>query len=585
MAGERKGISYEAIVQVALNSLAARGKLSGSVFWNERPEVMSIEPDFTVGKDKNSPDVVFLVTHSGSTKESDKKFWRNLGELVEAKVRLPRAPRVYSIAFDSAIKNDLKLLQDAVFDGQLIVAEAASYGPELLAWVEANHKTLPKRGVDKARRLAELLETDRVLAAHVTSLAKDIVRLIRRVRPELDSLWQRERSRKRVRVPTSRETFVRRGLSKLLVFDDLELALKFYRTRRARKGTIPDYAFTLGLATRSISGAAPADSDVLSVVDLLTDKQIGRIIEQSPIERLSESIGALRSLGHFQRVGEYVLKHRKKLVDAKSLSRILAKLHRDPKSVSIDDSSDASWTPDTVWLFEYLLEILRLASGSANGYGYAKLEQDVARMRGTPPAGDRAYRIVLPDWVHRRGQEQLDGKLLDAFSQSIAARLVSISESELREVVSRAPETLARHLVEVKIGTYRLFEPLFCLLKAESPKARRVRIQSCFAGYAGLGGQASKTSLAQVGSTLVNWQSAHGSHTNDKRKELCGRAPALRYEWSASRREFVPRAGVSRLLLIVDGTWTQSDLDSLAAAGWDGIFYPDEIDKLVEEIV
>jgi hypothetical protein len=84
---------------------------------------------------------------------------------------------------------------------------------------------------------------------------------------------------------------------------------------------------------------------------------------------------------------------------------------------------------------------------------------------------------------------------------------------------------------------------------------------------------------------LINWQSAHHSHTNDKKKELCGRAVALRYSWDSKTNTFIPRPGIKKLILVLDGTWKQGDLDALVRAGWDEIFYPDEMDKLAKAIV
>jgi len=83
--------------------------------------------------------------------------------------------------------------------------------------------------------------------------------------------------------------------------------------------------------------------------------------------------------------------------------------------------------------------------------------------------------------------------------------------------------------------------------------------------------------------TLINWQSAHDSHTNDKKKELCGRAAGLRYHWNG--KSFVRRPGVEKLLLLLDGTWCDEDLKALLQSGWDDVFYPDEIDKLIKAIV
>ena len=70
-----------------------------------------------------------------------------------------------------------------------------------------------------------------------------------------------------------------------------------------------------------------------------------------------------------------------------------------------------------------------------------------------------------------------------------------------------------------------------------------------------------------------------------KKKELCGRAVGLRYSWDAKTKTFIKRPGVDKLFLVVDGTWRQSDLDALIRAGWDEIFYPDEMDKLAAAIV
>jgi hypothetical protein len=69
---------------------------------------------------------------------------------------------------------------------------------------------------------------------------------------------------------------------------------------------------------------------------------------------------------------------------------------------------------------------------------------------------------------------------------------------------------------------------------------------------------------------------------NDKRKELCARAVALRYAWDADHDAYVPRPGVTHLVLVIDGTWTQSDVDALARAGWDEVLYFDELDRLVD---
>ena len=66
---------------------------------------------------------------------------------------------------------------------------------------------------------------------------------------------------------------------------------------------------------------------------------------------------------------------------------------------------------------------------------------------------------------------------------------------------------------------------------------------------------------------------------------LCGKAVGLRYSWDNKKQSFVKRQGIEKMILVLDGTWSQKDIDALTYAGWDGIFYPDEIEKLKDAIV
>jgi hypothetical protein len=173
MAGERKGKTYEAILKVALDRLKTAGKIKGEVFWNKTPKGMTIEPDFTIGKDEDHPGITLLITHSGAAGNSHMKFWRNMGELAEAKLFLATVPHVYAIAFDSVIKEDLKKIQAAAFDGQLIVGDL-KYGKALQQWVDAHHAALPTKGEDKAEEIKKLATTDKALNALLTELVSDL---------------------------------------------------------------------------------------------------------------------------------------------------------------------------------------------------------------------------------------------------------------------------------------------------------------------------------------------------------------------------------------------------------------------------
>ena len=53
MAGEKIGKTYEALLKVVLDDLKSDGIISENVYWNETPEGIFVEPDFTIGKDKD----------------------------------------------------------------------------------------------------------------------------------------------------------------------------------------------------------------------------------------------------------------------------------------------------------------------------------------------------------------------------------------------------------------------------------------------------------------------------------------------------------------------------------------------------
>ena len=583
MAGERKGITYESILYVVLERLRKKGELKGKVFWNETPDGMTIVPDLLVGPDKDHPTAMFLVTHSGSAKESEKKFWRNMGELVEAKTQLATMPRVYNVAFDSVIKESLKKVQASAFDGQLIAGDE-SYGKALQAWVDANNKSLPKDRFEKADAVKKAI-SGKGLSALIAKLEADVAKLIRCTNASMKSVWSLERNRPKGYAPAARETFVRRGLSKLLVFEDVDLALRLYGRQRVRVDEVPEYAFSCGLARKSIGRAVPGDREVLNASSILDAQDVRRVIEAAPVGRMAAWLETLRNLPQLEVAANYVLEEYSHLCIPRRLSAQLSALANDPKALVAEVPNGLLWPPRVVWLFEVLLELIKAATGTANGFGYAQLEREACKVAGMPPEGDRFYRIVLPDWVHRRGTEKLPSRAIDGLAFALAHRLKAIDRQRLKRLVDEHPKKAASNIMESKLVTYRGFDPLLELIANAFAGGDTDRIRTSFAEAAELGGQAGKTRIFRSNNTLINWQSASDAGRDHKKKELCGRAVGLRYSWDVKTKTFIKRPGVDKLLLVVDGTWRQSDLDALVRAGWDEIYYPDEMDKLAAAIV
>lgn len=585
MAGERKGKAYETLVMMSLLELKRQGKLKGKVFWNVTPNGMSIEPDFTIGVNANYPDVILLITHSGAAGNSHMKFWRNMGELAEAKTLLPLQPRVYSVAFDSIIKSDLKLLQSASFDGQLIVGDLA-YGAHLQKWVDENASKLPKNKNEAVSFIADLLQrSDKpsVVRAFMGNLTADIFTLIQQSRPDLDQLWQMERVRAAGRAPEAKKTFVRRGLSKLLIFEEVDLALRLYTKIHVENKEVPQYIYDLNLARKSIRGAIPNDPEIQNVVELLDADTLKSIVTSTPPPAISAWLLILRNAAHLKHIGEYLVSNYDRLCDPTFLARNLNELRHNPWALVDRKSAPMNWPPHTVWLFDYLMDLFKTASGSPNGYGYAQLAREAAKIPGMPPATNRLYRIVLPDWLHRKGNEILLNTQLHSIALVLSNKLHKLGLKRVETLAEKLPGQLVASIIEAKLVTYRGFDPLYMLISSRI-KGRLTQLRSAFADYCGLKGQAAKVPVYSIGSTIIDWQSVSDAGRDHKKKELCGRAVAIRYTWDESKNRFIKRPGLKNLFLVVDGTWRQEDLNSLALAGWDRIFYPDEIEDLVSAI-
>lgn len=590
MAGEQKGIAYEALTKLILEDLKVKGKLRGRVFWEKKPDGMTINPDLTVGRSYNAPDIIIMISHGGSAKESNRKYWRNCGELVEGKLQLTTVPKVFSLFFDAVIKADIKKVGGATFDGELIVGDRP-YGADVLSWMDQNFKTFPKDRDEKVDCLRILRKTDKELMRLCRLLTKDMGLLLSKKAPkELSSVWAMERARKKGVAPTCKETFVRRGLSKLLIFEDLDVAIRLYSGKRVSQDEVPEYAYELGLATKFSHGkkgiAKPADDEIENAVRTLGATQVKQAIAKAPLDRMEGWLVTLRNSSHLTLMGKYVVDNYSNVCEPGKLEEALKKLYRNEKALVQGYALPENWPPKTVWLFDFLLEIIKLDAGNPTAYGLAQLEKDCSKVTGMPSVGDPVYRTKIPGWSHRRAGISMPSQVLKGISKVLSGHLNRIGESQVVKALSGSNVSkYLNNIIEAKLCTYRSFEPLRDLIMTACPTGERVGVRSCFGERAGLAGTASKTTLLQVKSTLVKWQSASNAGRDHKKKELCGRAVALRYSWDSKAKKFIPRPGVKKMVLVVDGTWRQSDLDALVRAGWDEIFYPDEMGKLAKAII
>jgi hypothetical protein len=593
MAGEQKGKAYEAFTKAALLRLKAKRSFKGDIFWDEKPDGMTIVPDLTIGADKDHIHTLILITHSGSAGDSHKKFWRNLGELCEAKLNLTCIPNAYSLIFDPIVKEDLKKGQAASFDGLLIVGER-KYGDKLRQWIDDSLKRFPKDKHEKADFIIDEARVDKSLKSLLDQFSGDLEALLKKKAPvELEQVWAMERKRTPGRAPRARDTFVRRGLSKLLIFEDLDVALRLFSGKGVKEDEVPEYAFELGLATRFTSGssgiAKPADEEIGNAVTTLGDSPTKMILGKAPVSELSAWLVSLRNITDLAIMGNYIEKNFSTLSTKSGLQTALKALHRNSGAL-VPVATFAGGAPDSVWMFEVLMELIKQFEDKSAGFGYAQLGREVidagwGSTKDLASASQFGGGFGLSAWIKRNPKSGFRDDLLEGCANVLSARLKSIGLKSVHILLKGIKHGFASNIIESKLCTYKGFEPLRLLIESKVSGCNLDKIRSCFGEKAELPGQATKTTVLRKGKTIINWQSCHSSHTNDKKKELCGRAVAMRYSWDAKAKKFIRRPGVEKLILVVDGTWKREDLLTLARAGWDEIFYPDEMDKLAKAIV
>jgi hypothetical protein len=581
MAGERKGKTYEAIVFVVLSKLKKEGKLKGNIFWNETPKTMTIEPDLVVGDQLDKPDYIFMVTHGGSAKESNRKYWRNVGELVEEKTRLRSVPKVLAITFDSIIKEDIKRAEQYTLDGALFVGDV-NYGVDLQAWVDNNQEDLPTKVEDKANEITKLLGADKELKRNVEKLSRDIKSLLVVSSPELDKLWLAERSRVPTMAPKARETCVRRGFTKACLLGEIPTTT----SKTMKKAS--SWSIDIGLVQKVLGGYRVVDPDLQWIAKSpLRSIDIKALINGAATEGFRKQIEKIYYVEILEQYTRYIINHLDELISTSGMKKHLQLMELKPAvGLSLPEGVPG---PANIWLFDFIGALTKAKNKKAQGFGYsdfAKHKKAKETKIGNMDIGVWVS-CFMNQYFSRKSDFNPPIAAVDYVAEVLSETLTQFSKKEITDLTSETKDRYVAKEYEATLLAHRGFDPIGWIVSngLVGHKLTATSVRSAFAERAGLAGASGKTSLLKVDQTFVKWQSVTDAGRDHKKKELCGRAVGLRYTWDPRTNKFIDRPGVKKLILVLDGTWRQDDLDALCRAGWDEIFYPDEIDKLAKAIV
>ena len=226
------------------------------VHWDHTPEGMSIDPDILVGDIPNSPKVVIFVTHATAEMAGQKKFWRTMAEVIEAK-HLKSKPRVISVLFTSNVKKNILSAYKSLFDA-VVHFDDMSWGfdfSKTLTELTSLHGTLPKE------RCIEILANHKE-SGGVTSwpdFVSTIKKALAKNRSSYDKQITSSSFNNNSRVPRAKETTLRRSICKYYTFPE--------PVRSSLKNGVnikdpPQHAVILGWVSKTIGGYRLTDSEL-----------------------------------------------------------------------------------------------------------------------------------------------------------------------------------------------------------------------------------------------------------------------------------------------------------------------------------
>jgi hypothetical protein len=585
MASESIGVACEIIVALACEQRAVIQDWVTVHHPEDQGATVAI-PDFVLTRQGSKERAYLQVTYAGSKPDSQKKLWRNLGELQELVTLGSSIPRVVAITFGSAYLNYIPHIYKVAWHGALFSYE-----------VSPNLDSLAIELATKKGSFEERLEEARIALRG----DKAVLGLSKRLALLLDTtvtshpLWALHRKRVASVVapqPGTGVSSVKRGIAKLLLGRPPEGLLKKPPSISADSER---ELLALGIIGNSINGLKLVDHEVVATVRSLGSDVCRNLIEEAPRKRLEEWLLVIWGAAEVRAAAAAWLN------DWQSLSPALVYQHlRDA----------ASKHPPARFVFISLFELIKGALGKRQAVGSEQLLRGI-ELREQLPSTAILYREILGRPVKKRDHETIRLGLQSVFSpggkqgftlleDDIVRVAVALYESYLLQIsegqAKAAAETLLDEVMatyfNVKVVTYRHLDPVGCLVRWTLENYQiAYRIENLCSPFADPGAcgerldpRATATKVAIAKNTIINWQSVTEDGRDHKRKELCGRAAALRYRWDQRDKTYVHRMEKTKLILIADGSWRQDDFVSLYRAGWDTILNAFEIRKLNEEI-
>jgi len=603
MADEILGNCYELITEIAIRDYSTVLKKGESVFTQETPVGIGIIPDVVIGKTVDKPRILLQVHHTRAERASEKKFWRNVGEYVDARNNLGPSVRIVTITFDSGQKRKLTLAATQLMDGFLEV-DRQPYGSELLRFAKILEKEIQSKGIKEEERLncaKKKLASDKLAFRSVKALAKNLnALLLQASKPGAN--WSAtyaaiQKKRNSQRIPVRKLTTLRRALGRFLPLDDegvLRSLLKSIRT--GGKAPWPQFFFDIGVAVKTIGGGVfknphvgsglvqrniEGDSayEVYRMTELFADDDIVALWKslRSCTESLRQACAAIREADEFSLYHKFVFDNFNCLTTQVGMEQALQDCFNDPNTISGKTIGLRDPAGKGVWLFDYVMTSIKTKTGKQQGYGYTQLGADAGFRFEVAATGG----VVISPFIQRK--KSLRADILKGVSHALSQKLSGLTKRWFNLNKDEIGRFYMKGLFEDKIYKTAAFDPAFTLLQNGLDGhvyKQETRHATYLTGFTGKG--AATCDVIKYRRNIIMWQACFEGHPADKHKELIGRIGMLRVLQSQSGKVF--KAPIKKAFLLLDGSWTAEQIQRMAAAGFDGIFYVDEVPALVASL-
>jgi hypothetical protein len=562
MAFERRGDVSELAVVLALETLGLR--LGQSVHWRVTPPGLAVaQPDVTVGADPARPDTLVQVCSSGYAGGYQKKFWRDVGELIEVRRVFPSC-RVLNVLFEPGVKERLVTFYDFLSDGVLRVAELP-FGPALLAQVETLARSpLPPTGPAKYAAARRDLSP---------ALLAGLGRAIQRLSTRPLARWELRHSPPAPPEDDLSPAFcLRQAILVAALFsaegqggERIDSAGPFLSAGLHGR-RLPPAGFLPALAELGVCqvGLGPSytlrDDNLLRCLRALGVPGFlgiaGAALRASP-SRLFDYVDLIQQLPAWtRRWFRALLDQHARLCSRAALAAAL-RANFARRDLFLGEGP----APAEPWLFRRLLDLVRAADGKHFAIGIPRFDPVFTR------AGLPALRFILSDYV--AGRRPLTSAEASAAASVLAPELRRIRSAVGPRLLPAFRAAVRRSEFRQRLLTYRGFDPLPVLLRERSGVVPRTLVPPV-AARLGLRGAA--TCIAHVaGDTLVMWQGASRSGVAHKARELVGRMGLCCLEVQSDPgglRTFTFRKDLCNRVLYTDGSWQAPDIEAILAGGF-----------------